>query len=314
MSDCLSRRSFLRTAGGSVSMFMLSPRIMNADSSSGFPAQSELFSISLAEWSLHRMLNAGELDNLSFPTVARDEYGIDAVEYVNTFFKDRATEAEYLRTLKRRCDDNGVRSLLIMCDGEGALGDADESKRKVTVENHYRWVEAAKLLGCHSIRVNAQSQGAPNEQRRLAADGLSRLTEFAAEFGINVIVENHGGLSSNGEWLASVIRAVAHPRCGTLPDFGNFQVGPDQWYDRYEGVRELMPFAKAVSAKSHDFDAAGNERHTDYFRMLRIVLDSGYRGYVGIEYEGSELPEPEGIRRTKTLIERVRAQLEGEYE
>jgi sugar phosphate isomerase/epimerase len=314
MSDCLSRRSFLRTAGGSVSMFMLSPRIMNADSSSGFPAQSELFSISLAEWSLHRTLNAGELDNLSFPTVARDEYGIDAVEYVNTFFKDRATEAEYLRTLKRRCEDNGVRSLLIMCDGEGALGDADESKRKVTVENHYRWVEAAKLLGCHSIRVNAQSQGAPNEQRRLAADGLSRLTEFAAEFGINVIVENHGGLSSNGEWLASVIRAVAHPRCGTLPDFGNFQVGPDQWYDRYEGVRELMPFAKAVSAKSHDFDAAGNERHTDYFRMLRIVLDSGYRGYVGIEYEGSELPEPEGIRRTKTLIERVRAQLEGEYE
>jgi len=314
MSDCLSRRSFLRAVGGSVPVFMLSARTMNAGASSGLPGRSELFSISLAEWSLHRTLDAGELDNLSFPTVARDEFGIDAVEYVNTFFQDRATDTEYLRTLKWRCDDNGVKSLLIMCDGEGALGDADESKRKVTVENHYRWVEAAKYLGCHSIRVNAQSQGTPDEQRRLAADGLSRLTEFAAEFGINVIVENHGGLSSNGEWLASVIRAVAHPRCGTLPDFGNFQVGPDQWYDRYDGVRELMPFAKAVSAKSHDFDAAGNERHTDYFTMLRIVLDSGYRGHIGIEYEGSELPELEGIRRTKALLVRVRAQLADEYE
>jgi sugar phosphate isomerase/epimerase len=293
---------------------MLSPRIMNAAAASRIPARPELFRISLAEWSLHRTLNSGGLDNLSFPTVARDEYGIDAVEYVNTFFKDRATDAEYLRTLKRRCNDNGVKSLLIMCDGEGALGDADDSKRKLAVENHHRWVEAAKSLGCHSIRVNAQSQGAPDEQRRLAADGLSRLTEFAAQFGVNVIVENHGGLSSNGEWLASVIEAVGHPRCGTLPDFGNFQVEADQWYDRYKGVRELMPFAKAVSAKSHDFDAAGNERHTDYFRMLRIVLDSGYRGYVGIEYEGSELPEPEGIRRTKALLERVRTQLEDEYE
>jgi sugar phosphate isomerase/epimerase len=293
---------------------MLSPRIMNAAAASRIPARSGLFRISLAEWSLHRTLHSGGLDNLSFPTVARDEYGIDAVEYVNTFFKDRATDAEYLRTLKRRCNDNGVKSLLIMCDGEGALGDADDSKRKLAVENHHRWVEAAKSLGCHSIRVNAQSQGAPDEQRRLAADGLSRLTEFAAQFGVNVIVENHGGLSSNGEWLASVIEAVGHPRCGTLPDFGNFQVEADQWYDRYKGVRELMPFAKAVSAKSHDFDAAGNERHTDYFRMLRIVLDSGYRGYVGIEYEGSELPEPEGIRRTKALLERVRTQLEDEYE
>ncbi len=314
MSEYLSRRSFLCALGGSVPVFMLSPRIMNAAAASRIPARPELFRISLAEWSLHRTLNSGGLDNLSFPTVARDEYGIDAVEYVNTFFKDRATDAEYLRTLKRRCNDNGVKSLLIMCDGEGALGDADDSKRKLAVENHHRWVEAAKSLGCHSIRVNAQSQGAPDEQRRLAADGLSRLTEFAAQFGVNVIVENHGGLSSNGEWLASVIEAVGHPRCGTLPDFGNFQVEADQWYDRYKGVRELMPFAKAVSAKSHDFDAAGNERHTDYFRMLRIVLDSGYRGYVGIEYEGSELPEPEGIRRTKALLERVRTQLEDEYE
>jgi sugar phosphate isomerase/epimerase len=176
-----------------------------------------------------------------------------------------------------------------------------------------RWVEAAKYLGCHSIRVNAQSQGTPEEQRELASEGLRRLTEFAAGRDINVIVENHGGLSSTGVWLASVIREVDHPRCGTLPDFGNFQIQEDEWYDRYRGVAELMPFAKAVSAKSHDFDEHGDERHTDYLRMLRIVLDAGYRGYVGIEYEGSEIGEPDGIRKTKALLERTRTRLAEEY-
>jgi sugar phosphate isomerase/epimerase len=157
--------------------------------------------------------------------------------------------------------------------------------------------------------VNAQSAGTPEEQRDRAADGLRRLTEFAAPRGINVIVENHGGLSSNGAWLASVIRRVNHPRCGTLPDFGNFRVADDEWYDRYVGVAELMPFAKAVSAKSHEFDAQGNEVRTDYERMMRIVLDAGYRGYVGIEYEGDGLSEPDGIRATKRLLERVRDRL-----
>jgi len=272
-----------------------------------------LFNISLAEWSLHRALQAGELDNLDFPATARRTYGLEAVEYVNQFFKDRARDADYLRELHRRADDAGVRSLLIMCDGEGALGDPAGAARTQAVENHYRWVEAAAFLGCHSIRVNAQSSGSPDEQRRLVADGLRRLTEYAAPRQINVIVENHGGISSNGAWLASVIQSVDHPRCGTLPDFGNFLIQGDEWYDRYQGVAEMMPFAKAVSAKSHDFDAEGNERHTEYRRMLRIVLDAGYRGYFGIEYEGDELPEPEGIRATKALLERVRAELASEY-
>jgi len=272
-----------------------------------------LFSISLAEWSLHRTLGAGTLDNLAFPVTARRTYALDAVEYVNTFFKDKAEDAGYLRDLKGRADANGVKSLLIMCDGEGALGDPDAMARTRAVENHYRWVTAAASLGCHSIRVNAQSSGSPDEQGRLAADGLRRLTEFAAQPQINVIVENHGGLSSNGAWLASVIQTVNHPRCGTLPDFGNFQVTPGEWYDRYRGVTELMPFAKAVSAKSHDFDATGNERHTDYARMLRIVLDAGYRGYVGIEYEGEALAEDQGIRATKALLERVRTDLARHY-
>jgi sugar phosphate isomerase/epimerase len=272
-----------------------------------------LFDISLAEWSLHRTLFAGELDNLDFPATARRDYDIHAVEYVNSFFKDKAEDQAYLTDLKMRADDNGVRNVLIMCDGEGALGDPDDTARTQAVENHYRWVEAAKFLGCHSIRVNAQSRGTPDEQRDLAADGLRRLTEYAAERDINVIVENHGGFSSNGEWLVSVMTAVDHTRCGTLPDFGNFRVAEGEWYDRYQGVTELMPFAKAVSAKSHDFDEHGDETGTDYLRMMRVVLDAGYRGFVGIEYEGSNLSEPEGIRATKALLENTRIAVADEY-
>jgi sugar phosphate isomerase/epimerase len=272
-----------------------------------------LFRISLAQWSLHRTLRAGELDNLDFPRVTRSDYGLDAVEYVNTFFKDKAEDGAYLADLKGRCQDHGVRSLLIMCDGEGAIGDPDPAGRTRAVENHYRWVEAARFLGCHSIRVNAQSRGSRQEQRELAADGLRRLSEFAADREINVLVENHGGLSSDGSWLAGVMRAVDHPRCGTLPDFGNFRIAEDQWYDRYNGVRELMPFAKAVSAKSHAFDEEGNEREMDYVRLMRIVLDAGYRGYVGIEYEGTELSEAEGILATRALLERVRETLKGAF-
>jgi len=267
------------------------------------------FRISLAEWSLHRTLLAGTLDHLDFAPTAKNEYGIEAVEYVNSFFKDKARDPEYLRAMKRRADDAGVRSLLIMCDGEGALGDPEETKRRQTVENHYRWVEAAKFLGCHSIRVNAHSAGCYDEQQKLAADGLLRLTEFAAPHELNVLVENHGGLSSNGAWLAGVMKRVDHPRCGTLPDFGNFSLGDGKSYDRYQGVAELMPFAKAVSAKSHDFDGDGNELHTDFRRMLKIVLAAGYRGFVGVEYEGERLSEPDGIRATRRLLEVVRNEL-----
>jgi sugar phosphate isomerase/epimerase len=270
---------------------------------------ARLFDISLAEWSFHRALQAGALDNLDFPVVARRDYGIEAVEFVNQFFKDKARDAAYLRDLRARADDHGVRCLLIMCDGEGAIGDPDPAARTRTVENHHRWVEAAAALGGHSIRVNAQSQGTPDEQRLLVADGLRRLSEYGETHGINVIVENHGGISSNGVWLASVIHAVGHPRCGTLPDFGNFRISEAESYDRYQGVAALMPFAKAVSAKSHEFDEKGNERDTDYRRMMRIVLDAGYHGYVGIEYEGDGMSEPDGIRATLALLERVREEL-----
>jgi L-ribulose-5-phosphate 3-epimerase len=267
------------------------------------------FQISLAQWSLHRTLRAGQLDNLDFAKTAKNDYGIDAIEYVNQFFKDKAKDLKYLGEMKKRARDLGVKSRLIMIDGEGALGDADPVKRMQAVENHYKWVEAAKFLGCFCIRVNAQSSGSYDEQMERAAEGLRKLTEFGARHKISVIVENHGGLSSNGEWLASVIKKVNHPRCGTLPDFGNFNIGNGEQYDRYKGVKELMPFAKAVSAKSHEFDEQGNETRTDYKRMMKIVLDAGYSSYVGIEYEGRTLSEPEGIRATKKLLERVQSEL-----
>mgnify|MGYP001150272946 CR=1 FL=1 len=274
------------------------------------------FDISLAEWSLNKPLFGGELDNLDFPVKARNDYDIGAVEYVNQFFKDKANDAAYLKQLNQRAADHGVKNVLIMIDGEGGLGDLDDAQRNQAVENHYKWVEAAKELGCHSIRVNARGSGSEEEVKQAAIDGLGKLSEFGAQHQIGVIVENHGGYSSDGKWLAAVIEGVNNEYCGTLPDFGNFcierKVDPQtnertcaNEYDRYQGVKELMPYAKGVSAKSHDFNEQGNEIHTDYGKMLQIVKDAGYNGYIGIEYEGSELPPDQGIMATKDLLVRL---------
>jgi sugar phosphate isomerase/epimerase len=301
------RRQFLQTAAASLAATAIPHRLLLAEErQSGAP-----FLISLAEWSLHRTLRdeSKKLTNLDFARVAKREFGIDAVEYVNQFFMDKAKDEKYLAELKQRAEDEGVKSLLIMVDGEGQLGDPDAAARQTAVENHYKWVDAAKFLGCHSVRVNAGSNGSYEEQQKLAADGLRRLSEYAKPHGLNVIVENHGGLSSNGAWLAGVINSVGMDNCGTLPDFGNFFIKREpepEEYDRYQGVDELMPYAKAVSAKTHDFDDDGNEIHTDYLRMMQIVVEKhGYHGYVGIEYEGSKIGEMEGIQKSKELLERV---------
>ncbi|MEJ2753351.1 MAG: TIM barrel protein [Chloroflexota bacterium] len=251
------------------------------------------FKISLAQWSLHRTLFDGPMDNLDFPQVAQNTFGISAVEWVNQFFADKAEDMAYLTDMKNRCDNEGVQSLLIMIDGEGNLGATDSAERTQAVENHFKWVDAAKDLGCHSIRVNAAGSGSAEEVQQAAVDGLGQLAEYASSVQLNVLVEAN---------------------CGTLPDFGNFCIeeGPDDcadMYDRYQGVRELMPFAKAVSAKSHDFNAEGQEVHTDYAQMMQIVKDAGYTGYVGIEYEGQEVSEEQGIQLTKDLLLRVGRQL-----
>ncbi len=307
MLTSASRRQFLRSSA----QMLVAAGTVPLIGRSVFAAEKKpLFEISLAQWSYHRSLFAGKMNNLDFARVAKQVHGIEGLEYVNQFFKDKARDQDYLAEMNKRAEGEGVKSLLIMIDNEGHRGDPGEKKRAEAVENHHKWVEAAKYLGCHSIRVNARSSGTYDEQRKLAADGLRRLTEFGATHDINVIVENHGGLSSNGAWLSSVIKQVDHPRCGTLPDFGNFNLGDGKTYDRYKGVEEMMPFAKGVSAKSHDFDGQGNETGTDYRRMLKIVLAAGYRGFVGIEYEGQKLGEKEGVDATKALLERVRDELQ----
>jgi sugar phosphate isomerase/epimerase len=296
------RRQFLQSAAIGSAVAVAAPSSLLADKQGSGKAP---FQVSLAEWSLHKAIQGKKLTNLDFPRVAKEEFGIDAIEYVNQFFKDKARDKAYLDDVNKRCADYGVKSVLIMVDGEGALGDQDETKRAKAVENHLQWLEAAKHLGCHSIRVNAQSSGEYAEQQKLAADGLRRLSEAAQPLGLNVIVENHGGLSSNGEWLSGVMKLVGLPNCGTLPDFGNFRIKQGEEYDRYKGVDELMPFAKAVSAKSYDFDAAGNETTIDFPRMMDIVLKHNYHGYVGIEYEGNKLDEFAGIKATKALLDKI---------
>jgi hypothetical protein len=230
-------------------------------------APALFFTISLAQWSLNKKLFAKEMDNLDFPSVAKNTYGISVVEYVNQFFKDKAKDEKYLAELMKRCNDNGVKNHLIMCDGEGDLGDLDAKTRNTAVENHYKWVDAAKYLGCASIRVNAFGKGSETEVQKAAIESLSKLGEYGSKSGINVIVENHGSYTSNGQWLAAVMKGVGKNNVGTLPDFGNFCIrreGGEMWgakcieeYDRYKGVAEMMPFAKGVSAKAHDFDAQG---------------------------------------------------------
>ncbi len=273
------------------------------------------FQISLAQWSLHKALFAKKIDNLDFPGIAKNQYGINVVEYVNQFFKDKATDTAYLNELLKRSKDNGITNHLIMIDGEGYLGDRDANARLKAVENHYKWVDAAKYLGCATIRVNAHGEGSAEEVQKAAADGLSRLAEYGRKTGINIIVENHGGYSSNGAWVSELMKKIKEKNVGTLPDFGNFCLKRgagnkcQEEYDRYLGTLQMMPYAKGVSAKTYNFDEAGNCIETDYNKMLKILKTSGFNGTIGIEYEGDGLSEYEGIKKTKELLIKTAAEV-----
>ncbi|MCX6253737.1 MAG: TIM barrel protein [Bacteroidia bacterium] len=263
-------------------------------------AQKQEFKISLAEWSLHRALGKGTITNLDFPRITKTIYDLDAVEYVSIYFKGKGEDTGYLTALKDSCTKYGIKSLIIMVDGEGNLADTSLAARTKAVENHYKWVKAAKFLGCHSIRVNAAGRGTMGQMQAAAINGLSKLSDYAAGFGIDVIVENHGGNSSIGKWLVEIMKTVNKPNCGTLPDLGNFYE-----YDRYQGVADMMPFAKGVSGKTYDFDANGNETKIDYVKMMKIISDSKYSGYIDVEYEGNKLSEDEGIKASIALIKKV---------
>lgn len=265
--------------------------------------------ISLAQWSLHRKLFAGDMDHLDFARMSQG-FGCVGLEYVNAFFKDKATDVSYLKEMNSRAEDHQQKNILIMIDGEGGLAEKNANKRLVNIENHYKWVEAAQVLGCHSIRVNLSGGEDRLDAQKAGIDSLNRLAEFAKSYDVSVLVENHGGFSSDGNWLSNVMQNVSRENIGTLPDFGNFCIERKEQecisaYDRYQGMSELMPFAKALSAKSHAFDEQGNETQSDFFRMIEIAKKNQYSGYVGIEFEGSMDSEEEGIIKTKNLLDKA---------
>ncbi len=278
------------------------------------------FELSLAQWSLHKALFSNQISPLDFPVVARKSYDIGAVEYVNQFFLDKAKDKVFLNELKKRCDDNGVVSSLIMVDKEPELASPDAKERAAGVEGHKKWIDAAKFLGCTAIRINLHGNGTLEQWTSGSVESLRKLSAIAKPQGIKILVENHGGFSSSGKYMAEVMRLTNDNNVGTMPDFGNFcirrEVPGDLWksacveqYDIYQGVAEMMPYAGAFSAKSFNFDAQGNETGIDFLAMFKIMRASKYRGYVGVEYEGEKMSEDAGIRATKKLIETVREQL-----
>jgi len=309
-----SRRTFIKQS-------LLGAGTLMVASSFRSPGSAEpSLTISLAEWSFHRALQEGKLDHLDFPAKAKKEFGISAVEYVNGFFggtkmdfREAAKNKTYLNELLKRSQDAGVFNHLLMCDDEGPLSAPDQKERLASVDNHKKWIEAAKILGCLTVRVNLHGEGDPEERKKASIDALSRLGEFAKPMNINVVVENHGSVTSNAEWLTGVMKQVSMNNVGTLPDFGNFcmshpwgtiQEGCNDQYDIYKGIQLMLPYAKGVSAKTYDFDGNGQQPLLDYKRLLAIVKESGFSGYIGIEFEGINQPEEEGVRNTQALLQK----------
>ena len=303
----MKRRTFLRTGITGTAALALSPMLACGTN------QKQLH-ISLAEWSLNRSFRDGSLDANDFASIAMDKYGIGACEYVNGFYTEHATDEKFWNEMKLRSDNAGVVNKVLMVDDEGDLGVADDAERLQSVENHYKWVHAASLLGCETMRVNAFGDPDREKYRSAIIDAMSRLAEYAAPLGINIVIENHGLFSSDADLITGIIKEVNLPNFGSLPDFGNWclsakwgttQFECDEVYDRYQGVTEMLPFAKAVSAKSYNFNEKGEDTKIDYYRMMKLVKESAYDGYIGIEYEGTEKSEHEGIMLTKELMQKA---------
>ena len=297
----MRRRTFLASSAGAACG--LSLRVLELPKAWAQAPEHEPFKISLAEWSLNKTIRAGKMTNLDFPRVAKQEFGIDCIEFVDQFFANKAKDTKYLEELEQRAQDEGVSIGLIVIDTTGRLGAGDKKKRDRAVDKTFAWIDAAKFLGCHTVRINAHGDGTADEQRAQIAEGCTRLAEYAAKRSINIVIENHGGLSSDPAWLVSVMEAVGKPNFGTLPDFGNF---PPE-VNRYDAVEMLMPYAKAVSAKANEFTPEGLVKETDFFRMMRIVRDGGYAGHVGVESgTATQEGEADAIRMTRDLLKRIR--------
>ena len=287
----------------------------------GNKLKNNMSKISLAQWSLNRAFFGKDLDPINFASIAKNDFGISAIEYVNQFYATHATDEKFWAEMATRAADVGVQSLIMMVDEEEKLGDTNTAIRKTAIESHYKWVNAAKILGCHSIRVNAFGDGSLEELKASLTDGLGQLTAYAAKENINVIIENHGLHTSNADFIIDIIKEVNTPFLGTLPDFGNWcltaEWGSTQTtknctaiYPPEEGIAKFLPYAKGVSAKSYSFDANGFETVIDYPKLLQLVKNSSFDGHIGIEFEGVNMTEPEGIKATKALIEKVWAGLD----
>jgi len=322
----MERRTFIRngfTLGLGAASFgtALAHNVLTDFSANSTP----FFKLSLAQWSLHNAIWKRQLDPYDFTAKAK-ELGFEGVEFVNQLYPDvmkakdkTAALKQFITKLNTAAKTEGVENVLIMIDGEGDLAVPSISERNQAIENHKAWVETAAAMGCHSIRINLFGERDEIAWKAQAAESMRKLGEFAAPYKVNIIVENHGYLSSNAALVMEMLAEVNLPNCGTLPDFGNFCLEREagkRWdaacireYDRYQGVKELLPKAFAVSAKSHDFDQAGNETHTDFKRMLQLVKDAGYTGFIGVEYEGQQLDEISGILATKELLLKQAKQL-----
>ena len=289
------------------------------------PAPELFFDLSLAQWSLHKTIRSGTMSPYDFAKVA-SEFGFKGLEYVNGLYPDVMNSENKTTALQAFVEKNkalakqyNVKNVLIMIDEEGDLSSSEEQERMTAIENHKLWIDAAHQMGCTAVRLNLHGEKEEAKWIKNSIESLSALSEYAAPFNINVIVENHGGKSSNANLLMQVINQVNFSNCGTLPDFGNFCMS-ENWgslkdnkcndlYAPYLGVSEMLPKAFGVSAKSYEFDANGDETILDYYKLLSIVKKGGYDGFIGVEYEGEVLSEKEGILATKRLLEKVAASL-----
>lgn len=297
----------------------------SAETAAEAESQSEV-KLSLAQWSLHKAIRSGEMSPYDFARQA-SELGFSGLEYVNQLYNDvftaedkSAAVAEFVAKNNVLAAEYGLTNVLIMIDGEGALSTSDADARAEAIENHKLWIDAASEMGCSAVRLNLYGEKDPELWKANSIASLSALSAYAAPKGINVLVENHGRISSNAAALMEVINGVDAENCGTLPDFGNFCIAEEGYgsvfdgsctevYDIYQGVSEMMPKAMALSAKSNDFDENGNETFIDYTRMLQIAKENGYDGFIGVEYEGSRLSEIEGIKATRDLLIKASAAL-----
>ena len=290
------------------------------------PDAEPFFKMSLAQWSFNKSFRSGGVSPYEFARLA-SELGFEGLEYVNQLYPDVMDSEDKSAAIAAFVEKNNVlaaqyklQNVLIMIDSEGDLASSDENTRSEAIANHKLWIDAANQMGCSAVRLNLFGESDPEKWVANSILSLTDLADYAADKNINVIVENHGRLSSNVPVLMKVINGTGKSNCGTLPDFGNFCIAEEgygslfdgsckEFYDPYKGVSEMIVKAFGVSAKSYDFDEEGNETTLDYKRLIKIVNDAGYKGFVGVEYEGSRLSEEEGIIATKTLLEKIGAKL-----